>query len=270
LVRAVKILSNVGIQLIKCNRIVLNIVALDTLQGNFTRGDGSVQYKTPRNKTRREIRSGQRARRQIVCCKCSRLQLVRCNRPIDDVFIRNRIVGDFNPVNRPIRNLCRRDRPVRDLIHRYGERRNLLGCYRAILDILRIDHTVAAHAETNLDPLCLKTINRQRRHRRNQNVAVAQVHKTVATDVVSVPRLLNVKPRSNIERHVHGGIDRPRADNHRVASTCVGGNRIIVQNAGRDGSEGHIFENGCQQLFQNSASGFVQTQEPQRQKRQKF
>ena len=228
LTTAIKILRNIGTQFFECDCIVLNIVGLYTLYSNFTRGDGSVQNQTPRDETRREIRSSQCPRSQVVCSKRPRLQLVRCNRSIDNVFSGNRIVCDFGSVDRPVCNFCRRDSSVSDLVNRDGERRYLFRSYRAILDILRINNPVTTHTEPNLDPLGLKTIDRQGSHRRNQNVAVAEIDETVAADISSIPRLFDMKPRANIERRVYKRIDRPCADDDRISSTRVGGHWVII------------------------------------------
>jgi hypothetical protein len=184
------------------------------------------------------------------------------------MLIRNRVVGDLCPVNRPIRNFRRRDRAVRNLVHRHGKRRNLFRRDRAILNILSIHHTIATHTESNLDPLGLKTIHCKRCDCRDQNIAVVQIDQSVETDVHWIPHLFHMKPCPHIERRIDQGVNCPRAHNHSVPSTRVGGDRIVIQNACRDHVDRHIFENGGQQVFEIGCPGNVQTEKSQRQKRQ--
>jgi hypothetical protein len=138
------------------------------------------------------------------------------------------------------------------------------------LNVLCIDNTVPTHAESNLDPFGLKTVDRKGCYCRNQNVAVAQVDQSIATYVDCVPHLFDMKPCPHVERGVDQRIDGSRPHHNGIPSTRVGSNWVIVQDACRYGGDRHIFENGCEQIFENGGSWNVETKKAQREKRQIF
>ena len=240
----IKILRNVWTELIERDGVVLNIVSLNCLSGDFARGNGSIKNQVTCNEPIGKVVRRQGSKCQIVSGESATDKLICRYSAIDDIFIGDRVVGNFGAIDGAIRDFGGGDGIVCNFAGGDGKRRNFLGSDGAILNILCIDDTVSAHTESDFNPFRLETVDGKRRNGCNQNVAVAQIDESVPADIDGIPCLFNIKSSAYIEGGVHCGIDCSSAGDDGIASTRVGSNRIIVQNAGRDETEGHAFKNG--------------------------